>query len=34
MEPGMVYINDADPDLRGLVGRRAEDFTADVCSRR
>ena len=33
MEPGMVYINDADPDVRELVRRSAEDFTADVCSR-
>jgi hypothetical protein len=33
MEPGAVYTNDADPDVRELVGRSAEDFTADVCSR-
>jgi hypothetical protein len=33
MEPGTVYINDTDPDIRELVGRSAEDFTADVCSR-
>ncbi len=32
MEPGMVYTNDADPDVRELVRRSAEDFTADVCS--
>ena len=33
MEPGTVYINDSDLDVRELVGRIAEDFTADVCSR-
>ena len=33
MEPGTVYSNDTDPDVRELVGRSAEDFTADVCSR-
>jgi hypothetical protein len=33
MEPGTVYANDTDPDVRELVGRSAEDFTADVCSR-
>ena len=33
MEPGTVYTNDTDPDVRELVGRSAEDFTADVCSR-
>lgn len=33
MEPGTVYINDTAPDARELLGRRAEDFTADVCSR-
>jgi hypothetical protein len=33
MEPGTVYINDTAPDARELVGRSAEDFTADVCSR-
>jgi len=33
MEPGTVYTNDTDPDARELVGRIAEDFTADVCSR-
>lgn len=33
MEPGTVYINDTNPDVRELVGRNAEDFTADVCSR-
>ena len=33
MEPGTVYINDTDPDARQLLGRSAEDFTADVCSR-
>jgi hypothetical protein len=33
MEPGTVYINDTDPDMRELIGRSAEDFTADVCSR-
>lgn len=32
MEPGTVYVNDADPDVRELVGLSAEDFTADVCS--
>jgi hypothetical protein len=34
MEPGTVYTNDADPDVRELVGRSAEDFTAEACSRR
>lgn len=34
MEPGIVYINDSDPDVRQLFGRSAEDFTAYVCSRR
>ena len=33
MEPGTVYVNDADPDVRELVGRSAENFTDDVCSR-
>jgi hypothetical protein len=33
MEPGTVYINDSDLDVRELVGRIAEDFTAAVCSR-
>ena len=33
MEPGTIYANDTDPDVRELVGRSAEDFTADVCSR-
>lgn len=33
MEPGTVYTNDTDPDARELVGRSAEGFTADVCSR-
>lgn len=33
MKPGTVYTNDTDPDVRELVGRSAEDFTADVCSR-
>lgn len=33
MESGTVYTNDADPDVRALNGRSAEDFTADVCSR-
>ncbi len=32
MDPGTVYINDTNPDVRELVGRSAEDFTADVCS--
>lgn len=34
MEPGTVYINDTGPDVRELVGQSADDFTADVCSRR
>lgn len=33
LEPGTVYINDEDPDVRTLVGRSAEDFSHDVCSR-
>jgi hypothetical protein len=33
MEPGIVYINDSDPDVRQLFGRRADDFTAAVCRR-
>lgn len=33
MEPGTVYINDADSDVRELAGRSPGDFTADVCSR-
>ncbi len=33
MEPGTVYINDADPDERELIGQSAENFKADVCSR-
>lgn len=33
MEPGTVHTNDPDPDVRKLIGRCAEDFTADVCSR-
>ncbi len=33
MEPGTVYVDDTAPDARGPVGRSAEDFTADVCSR-
>ena len=33
MEPGMVYTNTTDPDERELVGRSAEDFTGDACSR-
>lgn len=33
MKPGTVYTNDTDPDVRELVGRSAEDFAADVCSR-
>ena len=32
MEPGTVYTNDTDPDVREMIGRSAEDFTADVCS--
>ena len=32
MEPGTVYINER-PGRQELVGRSAEDFTADVCSR-
>ena len=32
-EPGTVYMNDTDPNLRELIGRSVEDFTADVCSR-
>jgi hypothetical protein len=33
MEPGTVYTNDTDPDVRELVRRSPEDFTAGVCSR-
>lgn len=33
MEPGTVYVNVADPDVRELVGHTTEDFTAGVCSR-
>ncbi len=33
MEPGTVYTNDTDPDTEELVGRKAEDVTADVCGR-
>jgi hypothetical protein len=33
MELGTVYSNDAEPEVRELFGRSAEDFTADVCSR-
>ncbi len=33
MDPGTVYINDADPDERELIGRSAEYFTAEVCGR-
>lgn len=33
LEPGTVYLNDADPDVRELVGRSAEEFSADVCHR-
>jgi hypothetical protein len=33
MKPGTGYTNDTDPDARELVGRSAEDFTADVGSR-
>lgn len=33
MEPATVYTNGADPDNGELVGRSAEDFTADVCGR-
>ena len=33
MEPGYVYVNDTDPDVRELVGRSAEDFSSDVCGR-
>ncbi len=33
MEPGTVYINDTASDAQELVGRSAQDFTADVCSR-
>ncbi len=33
LEPGTVYVNDTDPDASELVGRSAEDFAADVCSR-
>ncbi len=32
MEPGTVYVNDADPDVRELLGRSDQDFTADACS--
>lgn len=34
MNPGTVYSNDTDPDVRELDGRSAEDFTAEVCSGR
>lgn len=33
MEPGTVYANSPDPDASALVGRSAEDFTAEVCGR-
>jgi hypothetical protein len=33
MEPRTVYTNDTDPDVRELVRRSPEDFTAGVCSR-
>ncbi len=33
LEPGTVYTNDPDPDERALIGRSAQDFAADVCSR-
>lgn len=32
MEPGTVYINDTDPDVRELVGRSTEDFTLSMCA--
>ena len=31
MKPGTVYTNDPDPDTEELVGRSAQDFSADVC---
>lgn len=33
LEPGTVYTNDADPDVRELTGRSRQEFTADTCAR-